>query len=64
MQHSVWVAEIISSNLENAGASSFDVVPAGVVAKQFSFRRIWQGKGTHTAASKVMFTLVFFFFGE
>ncbi|KAL0003395.1 hypothetical protein SO802_017176 [Lithocarpus litseifolius] len=53
MQHSVWVAEAVNSNLELANSSSADVVPAGVLPKQFSFRRIWQGKGAQTAASKV-----------
>ncbi|KAA8539561.1 hypothetical protein F0562_026253 [Nyssa sinensis] len=53
MQHSLWVAEAINSNLEVAHSKLCDVVPAGVLPKQFSFRRIWQGKGAHTAASKV-----------
>ncbi|KAM1253481.1 hypothetical protein ACFX2J_041359 [Malus domestica] len=53
MQHSVWVAETSNSNHEMASASLVDAVPAGVLAKQFSFRRIWQGKGAHTAACKV-----------
>ncbi|GKU92137.1 hypothetical protein SLEP1_g5905 [Rubroshorea leprosula] len=53
MQHSVWVVEVINSNLEVENASLSDVVPASVLAKRFSFRRIWQGKGAHTAASKV-----------
>lgn len=60
MQHSVWVAEAVNSNLELANSSSADVVPAGVLPKQFSFRRIWQGKGAQTAASKVsMYLLIF-----
>ncbi|XP_075671418.1 anaphase-promoting complex subunit 1 isoform X2 [Castanea sativa] len=53
MQHSVWVAEAVNSNIELADSSSTDVVPAGVLPKQFSFRRIWQGKGAQTAACKV-----------
>lgn len=53
MQHSVWVAEVINSNLEVASASVIDAIPADVLAKQFSFRRIWQGKGAQTAACKV-----------
>ncbi|KAF3433403.1 hypothetical protein FNV43_RR24505 [Rhamnella rubrinervis] len=53
MQHSVWVVEIMHSNLEVENANLLDVVPAGVIPKQFSFRRIWQGKGAHTAACKV-----------
>lgn len=53
MQHSVWVAETSNSNHEMASASLLDAVPPGVLAKQFSLRRIWQGKGAHTAACKV-----------
>ncbi|KAG8651462.1 hypothetical protein MANES_07G131200v8 [Manihot esculenta] len=53
MQHSVWVAEVINSNLEVASASVIDAIPADVLAKQFSFRRIWQGKGAQTAACKI-----------
>ncbi|XP_010253785.1 PREDICTED: anaphase-promoting complex subunit 1 [Nelumbo nucifera] len=53
MQHSVWLVEIANSNLESANNGLFDVVPAGVLSKQFSFRRIWQGKGAQSAASKV-----------
>lgn len=54
MQHSVWVAEVINSNLEVANASLTDAAPVGVLDKQFSFRRIWQGKGAQTAACKVL----------
>ncbi|XP_021295540.1 anaphase-promoting complex subunit 1 [Herrania umbratica] len=53
MQHSVWVAEVINSSLEVENASASAIVPAGVLPKRFCFRRIWQGKGAHTAASKV-----------
>eukprot|EP00257_Ricinus_communis_P020956 XP_015580327.1 anaphase-promoting complex subunit 1 [Ricinus communis] len=53
LQHSVWVVEVINSNLEDANASSIDEIPTGVVAKQFSLRRIWQGKGAQAAACKV-----------
>lgn len=49
----MWVAEVINSNLEVVKSGLSDVVPAGVLTKQISFRRIWQGKGSHTAASKV-----------
>lgn len=59
MQHSVWVAEAISSNLEVANSKLFDVIPAEVLPKQFSFRRIWQGKGSQTAANKVLDLLLF-----
>ncbi len=65
MQHSVWVAEAVNSNLEVANGSLADVVPAGVLTKQFSFRRIWQGKGAPTAACKVsMYLLIFMSFGN
>lgn len=53
MQHSVWVAEVVNCIPEVASTSLSDVVPAGVLPKQFSFRRIWQGKGAQTSASKV-----------
>lgn len=53
MQHSVWVAEVVNCNPEVASTSLSDVVPAGVLPKQFSFHRIWQGKGAQTSASKV-----------
>ncbi|PON86586.1 Anaphase-promoting complex subunit [Trema orientale] len=53
MQHSVWVVEVINSNLEVANANLLDAIPSGVLPKQFSFRRIWQGKGVQTAACKV-----------
>ena len=54
MQHSVWVIEVINSNLEMANANLLDVIPSGVLPKQFSFRRIWQAKGAQTAACKVL----------
>ncbi|CAL5412771.1 unnamed protein product [Camellia sinensis] len=53
MQHSLWVVEVVNSNLEMGNSKSSDVVPSGVLPKQFSFRRIWQGKGSQTAASEV-----------
>ncbi|KAJ6768158.1 hypothetical protein OIU74_021929 [Salix koriyanagi] len=53
MQHSLWVAEIINSNFETENASSSGAALDGVLDKNFSFRRIWQGKGAQTAASKV-----------
>ncbi|XP_059654080.1 anaphase-promoting complex subunit 1 isoform X2 [Cornus florida] len=53
MQHSVWVVEVVNSNAEVVNSKLSDVAPAGVLQKQFSFRRIWQGKGAQTAASKV-----------
>lgn len=53
MQHSLWVAESINHNLEVATGNLSELIPAGVLPKQFSFRRIWQGKGAQAAASKV-----------
>lgn len=58
MQHSVWAVETTNSNLEIAKSGATDVVPVPVLARQFSFRRIWQGKGSHTSASKVLKTIV------
>lgn len=58
MQHSLWVVEIMHPNLEVENANSLDVVPAGVIPEQFSFRRIWQGKGAQTAACKVLVYLL------
>lgn len=55
MQHSLWVAEIISSNLDDVDGGLLKVDPAGVLPKHLSFHRIWQGKGAHTAACKVNF---------
>lgn len=53
MQHSLWVAEIINSNFEAENASLSGAALDDVLDKNFSFRRIWQGKGAQTAASKV-----------
>ncbi|KAG6765462.1 hypothetical protein POTOM_029505 [Populus tomentosa] len=53
MQHSLWVAEIINSNFEAKNASLSGAALDDVLDKNFSFRRIWQGKGAQTAASKV-----------
>ncbi|CAI0443752.1 unnamed protein product [Linum tenue] len=52
-QHSVWVAETINSDFEVANGSSTDGVPSCLSTKPIAFRRIWQGKGTRTAACKV-----------
>ena len=64
LQHSVWVVEIVHSNLEEENANLLDVVPAGVIPRQFSFRRIWQGKGAQTAACKVQVYLLIFVFWD
>ncbi|XP_027331009.1 anaphase-promoting complex subunit 1 isoform X2 [Abrus precatorius] len=53
MQHSLWVAEIVNSNFDEAGISLLNVDPMSVLPKHLSFRRIWQGKGAQTAACKV-----------
>ncbi|XP_042399420.1 anaphase-promoting complex subunit 1 [Zingiber officinale] len=51
MQHSVWLVEII--NRSEAEVAGIDVVAAELSTKQFSFRRIWQGKRAQYAANKV-----------
>lgn len=53
MQHSVWAAEFIESNLDASASCSSGVVPDAVLPKRVSFRRIWQAKGAKKAASKV-----------
>ncbi|KAJ8769461.1 hypothetical protein K2173_002951 [Erythroxylum novogranatense] len=53
MQHSVWVAKIISSISEGMNSHLTHACPAGLLAKRFSFRRIWQGKGAERVASEV-----------
>lgn len=53
MQHSLWVAEIINSNFDEAAPGLLNVDLMGVLPKHLSFRRIWQGKGAQTAACKV-----------
>ncbi|XP_058110276.1 anaphase-promoting complex subunit 1 isoform X2 [Magnolia sinica] len=54
MQHSVWFVENVNSDLEASSTSAtMDAVAAEVLCKQFFLRRIWQGKCTQSAASKV-----------
>lgn len=53
MQHSLWVAEIINSNFDEAASGLLNVDPMGLSPKHMSFRRLWQGKGAQTAACKV-----------
>ncbi|CAA2984556.1 anaphase-promoting complex subunit 1 [Olea europaea subsp. europaea] len=53
MKHSLWAVEVLNSNIGPVHVKTSDLIPSRVLAKQFSFRRIWQGKGSHTAASKV-----------
>lgn len=58
MQHSLWVVEVNNSNLEVANPKSSDLIAPGMLTKHF-FRRIWQGKGSQTAASKVPKLIIF-----
>ncbi|KAK4480701.1 hypothetical protein RD792_013783 [Penstemon davidsonii] len=58
MQHSLWVVEVINSNLEAANPRSCGLISSGMLAKHI-FRRIWQGKGSQTAASKVAKLITF-----
>ncbi|XP_019433711.1 PREDICTED: anaphase-promoting complex subunit 1 [Lupinus angustifolius] len=53
MQHSLWVAEIINSNIDESSTGLLNVDPMSVLPKHLSFRRIWQGKGAQAAACKV-----------
>lgn len=54
MQHSLWLIEDVNVNFDSSTAKSNDIVPPGVLLKQSSLRRIWQGKGAPSAASKVL----------
>ncbi|KAI7741534.1 hypothetical protein M8C21_022341 [Ambrosia artemisiifolia] len=49
LQHSLWTAEVINSNLK----SDNSLLPDAILSKKFFFRRIWQGKGAQAAASEV-----------
>ncbi|KAK9159119.1 hypothetical protein Scep_005693 [Stephania cephalantha] len=53
MQHSLWLIENANSNIEVANGSPLEVLPAEILSKRFSFRRIWQGKVAQSAARKV-----------
>lgn len=53
MQHCLWFAQSLGSDLEVENPKSSDVAPAGVLLGQFSFHRIWQGKGAQAASSKI-----------
>ncbi|KAL6581232.1 hypothetical protein OROMI_007155 [Orobanche minor] len=52
MQHSLWVVEVGTSNQEVANSKASDLIAPQMSAKHI-FRRIWQGKGSQAAASKV-----------
>lgn len=54
MQHSVWFVEI-AAKCEAVNASPVsDKIPHEIHRRQISFRRIWQGKCSLSAASKVV----------
>lgn len=59
MQHSVWLVEIITRS--EAEVPGIDAVAAELITKQFSFRRIWQGKRSQYAANKVVSVVLFNF---
>lgn len=62
MQHSLWVAEIVNSNIdEDLATSLLHIDPMSVLPKHLSFCKIWQGKGAQTAACKVWYRLLGFF---
>lgn len=52
MQHSLWVVEVNGSNLQVVNPKPSDLISPLMSTKHY-FRRIWQGKGSHTPASKV-----------
>ncbi|KAL6503768.1 hypothetical protein OROGR_025691 [Orobanche gracilis] len=52
MQHSLWVVEVDTSNHEVANSKASDLIAPQISAKHL-FRRIWQGKVSQAAASKV-----------
>ncbi|WOL06876.1 anaphase-promoting complex subunit 1 isoform X1 [Canna indica] len=51
MQHSVWLVEIVSRS--EAETTMVDAVSTELSIPQYSFRRIWQGKCSQSAANKV-----------
>ncbi|CAL9156743.1 unnamed protein product [Musa hybrid cultivar] len=53
MQHSIWLLETVSHC--EAETAMVDAVSTELSNQQFSFRRIWQGKCSQSAASKVVF---------
>ncbi|GMH15411.1 hypothetical protein Nepgr_017252 [Nepenthes gracilis] len=52
MQHSLWLIAGPSTGVEVNSNSSYEI-PTQELTRQFSFQRIWQAKGSLTAASKV-----------
>ncbi|XP_010067541.2 anaphase-promoting complex subunit 1 isoform X5 [Eucalyptus grandis] len=56
-QHSLWVAEVVNPTADEVMSNLPDINPLGVRMKQFSFHRIWQGKGAHAAACKVFMAI-------
>ncbi|KAL9226701.1 hypothetical protein vseg_002481 [Gypsophila vaccaria] len=53
MQHSLWLVECVTSFSGQEAYSSSHFYGTDVSPKQFSFQRIWQAKGSQTAATKV-----------
>ncbi|KAK9683476.1 hypothetical protein RND81_10G143700 [Saponaria officinalis] len=53
MQHSLWLVECVNSFYGQEAYSSSRFCGTEVSPKQFSFQRIWQAKGSQTAATKV-----------
>lgn len=64
MQHSLWVVEVTNSSLVDAPSNIPDLSSSRLPPKNFSFHRIWQAKGAHSAASKVeiFFSLLLYLF--
>ncbi|EPS73838.1 hypothetical protein M569_00901, partial [Genlisea aurea] len=52
LQHSLWVAEALNSDLEETLPQSSTLFLPGM-QKKYLFRRIWQGKGSQIPATKV-----------
>ncbi|XP_057804626.1 anaphase-promoting complex subunit 1 isoform X2 [Salvia miltiorrhiza] len=57
MQHSLWVVEVNGSNLQVVNPKSCDLISPPLMSAKHFFRRIWQGKGSHTPASKVFLAM-------
>ena len=53
MLHSLWIAENASPCPGEERISTTHVLNIANFPRRFSFRRIWQAKGSHMAASKV-----------
>ncbi|XP_073113376.1 anaphase-promoting complex subunit 1 isoform X2 [Elaeis guineensis] len=53
LQHSVWSVDIATNPGTVNASSSVNTVPSELFTQDFSLRRIWQGKCSQSAASKV-----------